>query len=84
MTHDKAHSGDCAMPDHLKGVHHDISMVPRGGLALRREDLNLVRQWFDAMQDAAPESLERADYRLARIVYWALEMRVPNSINDNC
>lgn len=71
------------MPKHLKGVHHDL-IVPRGGLALRREDLNMVRQWFDAMQDMAPESLARADYRLARIVYEALEMRVPRSISDNC
>lgn len=71
------------MPDHLKGIHHDV-MVPRGGLALRRGDLNLVRQWFDAMHDCTPESLERADYRLARIVYEALEMRVPHSITNRC
>lgn len=24
MTHDKAHEGDCAMPKHLRGVHHDL------------------------------------------------------------
>lgn len=83
MAHDKQMNRDCAMPDHLNGVHHDI-MVPRGGLALRQKDLHIVRQWFDAMQDSTPESLERADYRLARIVYEALEMRVPHSITTRC
>lgn len=49
-----------------------------------KDELHLIRQWFDAVQDTNPKYLERADYLLARRLYEALEMLVPHSIRDNC
>lgn len=71
------------MPEHLRGVHHDLPnnlVAP----ALSPDELHLIRQWFDAVQDAFPKCLERPDYLLARRLYEALEMRVPHSISENC
>lgn len=51
---------------------------------LSKDELHLIRQWFDAVQDLNPKYLERPDYLLARRVYEALEMRVPHSIINNC
>ncbi len=49
-------------------------------MTLDAEDLNLVRQWFDAVQDLNPAYLTDADYELAQDIYEKLEMRVPSSI----
>lgn len=33
-------------------------------MELTRDELNLVRQWFNVFEDVAPEALEKADYDL--------------------
>jgi len=45
-----------------------------------REEIELMRQWFDSVQDVNPQFLEQKDYDLAVKVYKATGMRVPNSI----
>ncbi|WP_261534745.1 tail protein X [Burkholderia multivorans] len=47
-------------------------------------ELELIRQWFDAIQDTNRPYLEPADYALAKRIYEALGQRVPNTINANC
>lgn len=49
-------------------------------VTLTLEELNLARQWFDAVQDFNPEYLEPADYGLAVKIHNELGMRVPQSI----
>lgn len=49
-------------------------------IGFTKEELDLVRQWFDAVQDLNPAYLEKADYVLAKRVYEALGHRVPSSI----
>lgn len=53
-------------------------------MEISESELQLVRQWFDAVQDLHPQYLERPDYFLARRVYEALSMRVPSTISGNC
>lgn len=54
-------------------------------MELNERELNIVRQWFDATQDLLhPSHLERSEYVLARRIYEALSMRVPQSIEKNC
>lgn len=43
-------------------------------------ELELCRQWFDALQDTNGGYLDRADYVLAARLYRVLGMRVPSSI----
>lgn len=43
-------------------------------------DLDMVRQWFNAAQDAAPRYLEQRDYDLAARVHQALGLRIPLSV----
>jgi hypothetical protein len=45
-------------------------------------ELNLFREWFNAMQDIAPQTLEQADYILAEKVHMTLGREVPQSIRD--
>lgn len=47
------------------------------------EELDLVRQWFDAAQDLNRSYLEPHDYSLARKIYQRLGIRVPSSILEN-
>lgn len=47
---------------------------------LDSRDLELVRQWFDAVQDVNPEYLEAEDFALAKKVYGRLNLRVPRSV----
>ena len=47
---------------------------------LTAPDLDLMRQWFDAVHDVSPEYLDTEDFALARRLYERLGMRVPNSI----
>jgi hypothetical protein len=44
------------------------------------KELDLVRQWFDAVQDVSPGYLETADFRLAKRIYAQLGLRVPATI----
>lgn len=50
---------------------------------LTNEELNLARQWFNAVQDLNPGYLELADYSLAAKIHEALGVRVPNSISTH-
>lgn len=47
-----------------------------------KSDLELFRQWFDCVQDISPQYLKMADFKLAKKIYEKLDLRVPNSIND--
>lgn len=49
-------------------------------LALSGFDLDMVRQWFNAVQDAAPRYLEQRDYELAARVHQALGLPIPLSV----
>lgn len=53
-------------------------------LELRGSQLNLCRQWFNAVQDLNPAYLTPADYQLAREIYEQLGMRVPQSVVEGC
>ena len=44
------------------------------------EELDLVRQWFDAVQDLNPAFLKREDYALAARLYAILGMRIPDKV----
>lgn len=41
----------------------DVAEAPIA-IELGSEELNLVRQWFNAYEDLAPDALEKADYDL--------------------
>lgn len=49
-------------------------------LTLDNRELNLIRQWFDSVQDVNPNFLEIKDYNLASKIYINLGIRVPKSI----
>lgn len=49
-------------------------------MELTKEELDLVRQWFDVVQDVNPGFLGKEDYALARQIYERLSMRVPDSV----
>lgn len=51
-------------------------------MELTNDELNLCRQWFDAVQDLNPQYLEPSDFVLAKKIYEQLGMRVPDSINS--
>lgn len=51
---------------------------------LGENELLRIRQWFDSVQDTNPKYLESKDYILARRIYEAEGMRVPNSILEKC
>lgn len=44
------------------------------------EDLELFRQWFNAVEDLNPKYLERKDYLLAKKVLDELGVRAPKSM----
>lgn len=49
-------------------------------IELSEFELNLIREWFDLAQDTHPKFLGKNDYELAKKIYTACNMRVPNSI----
>lgn len=49
---------------------------------LSADDLNLIRQWFDWVQDVLPLYLEAEDYLLAARIYEALDYRGPYPVRD--
>lgn len=51
-----------------------------GLMNISNDDLDLIRQWFDAVQDLNPEFLTREDYVLAGRIYSELGIPVPTSI----
>jgi hypothetical protein len=46
------------------------------------QDIDVLRQWFDALQDTNPQYLDQRDYDLASRLYEACGMRVPNSLRE--
>lgn len=44
------------------------------------DELDLVRQWFDAVQDFSRSFMGPLDYSLALKIYQRLGIRVPSSI----
>lgn len=52
-------------------------------ITITTEEANLVRQWFDAVQDLNQGYLTQPDYELAQRLYQALGRRVPSSISTN-
>lgn len=49
-------------------------------MKLSEEELELVRQWFNAVEDLSPKFLELKDYSLAEKVMVELGAKVPNSM----
>jgi hypothetical protein len=45
-------------------------------MTFTREQMELMRQWFNAVEDLNPLYLEKQDYELAKTLYDALGMRV--------
>lgn len=45
-----------------------------------QKEVDMMRQWFDAVQDVTPGYLNGPDYTLAAQVYALLGVRVPGSI----
>jgi predicted alternative tryptophan synthase beta-subunit len=44
-------------------------------MKLTKDEINLLRQWYNAVQDLAPEYLEPKDHELASKILVALSMK---------
>jgi hypothetical protein len=51
-------------------------------ISISLSELNIMRQWFDSVQDVNPNYLDNADYILAKMIYEILGMNVPNRITS--
>jgi len=49
-------------------------------LELSGFDLDMLRQWFNAVQDTSPRYLEQRDFALAARIYGSLGLPIPQSI----
>lgn len=49
---------------------------------LTRNELDLCRQWFDAVLDLSPQYLEAPDFQLAAKIHAALGLRLAHSVRD--
>ncbi|MFN1515295.1 hypothetical protein [Vibrio owensii] len=49
---------------------------------LSKKELDLIRQWFNSIQDVNPQFLAQDDYLLAKKIYEQLNVKVPNSIME--
>lgn len=47
---------------------------------LSKDDLDLIRQWFNAVEDINPDYLNSDDYKLAKRIYNMLGVKVPRSV----
>ena len=47
-------------------------------MILTDAEVDLVRQWFNALEDTTPEFLEAADYDLGRRIALRLGTRIPS------
>lgn len=56
----------------------------KGFADLGRNELHRIREWFDSCQDVNSSYLESKDYDLAKRIYEACGMRVPNFILEKC
>ena len=69
-------SGENVRPDARSGLHlHSVT----GSF-----NLNIIRQWFDAVEDLNPGYLQKSDYKLAKVIYEKLDFPIPKSISSNC
>ncbi|WP_270692886.1 MULTISPECIES: hypothetical protein [unclassified Aeromonas] len=57
--------------------------MDNGKLEFTKEQVELFREWFDAVQDLNPAYLNKGDYALGKELYERLGLRVPNSISTN-
>jgi hypothetical protein len=57
-----------------------LEIIEKGGFS--PVEVDLFRQWFDAVQDLNPDYLEKKDYQLAEKLYTVLYLQVPNSIKE--
>jgi hypothetical protein len=48
------------------------------------EQIDLFRQWFNAVQDLNSAYLTPADYQLARVIHERLGLRVPHRVLEGC
>ena len=55
---------------------------PKRDESLSANDLDLIRQWFNSLQDTNPGYLHKYDYQLAARIYEHLGLRVSNSIKE--
>lgn len=53
-----------------------------GNIVLDEQELDLVRQWFNALQDLNPKYLEKQDFELAVQIHEALGAKVPLSVRE--
>jgi hypothetical protein len=51
--------------------------IPETSLELSGFDLDIIRQWFNAVQDTAPRYLEQRDFELAARIYQTLGLHGP-------
>ena len=79
MAHDKHMNGDCAMPEHLRGVHHDLAR-PTDSICFHGEELQTLCEWFGVVQDLNPAYLEKKDYLIATRLYVCANRRVTNEM----
>lgn len=49
-------------------------------MELSKQELHLIREWFDALEDTRPDYIDTADYALAKRIYEAAGMRVPGHV----
>jgi hypothetical protein len=52
-------------------------------MEFKKEELNLVREWFDVVQDINPNYLKKKDFVLAKKIYENLGFRVPVPITKH-
>lgn len=60
-----------------------VIFEPPPHLELTGQDIGLIRQWFEVVQDVSPEYLNKHDYELAKKVYEAIGLVVPNSVKGS-
>lgn len=52
-------------------------------MELTREEIDLLRQWYNAVQDLSPEYLEQKDHDLAAKIYTELGLTMrPRTASD--
>jgi hypothetical protein len=49
---------------------------------MTEKELNLIREWFNAVQDLNDEYLDINDYKLAGKIYKILGLQIPDKIFD--
>lgn len=72
------------MPDEIKTTTSSFTNCTISNdatvLKLSDFDLDVIRQWFNGVQDATPRYLEQRDFELAARIHRALGLCVPLSV----